>query len=68
MKFHTKLLLWLNTIVRIRFNKIDGFIEIYDGIRYLVLFSYMYDEICNRVKYLISEKSCITDSINYNFA
>ena len=28
----------------------------------------MYDEICNRVKYLISEKSCITDSINYNFA
>ena len=68
MKFHTKLLLWLNTIVHIRFNKIDGFIEIYDGIRYLVLFSYMYDEICNRVKYLISEKSCITDSINYNFA
>ena len=28
----------------------------------------MYDEICNRIKYLISEKSGITDSSNYNFA
>ena len=32
--------------LRIRFDKI------YDGIRYLVLFSYSYDEICNRIKYL----------------
>ena len=54
--------------LRIRFDKIDGFIKIYDGIRYLVLFSYSYDEICNRIKYLISEKSGITNSINYNFA
>ena len=30
----------------------------------IVLFSYSYDEICNRIKYLISEKSGITDSIN----
>ena len=36
--------------LRIRFDKIDGFIKIYDGIRYLVLFSYLYDEICNRIK------------------
>ena len=36
----------------------------FDGIRYLALFSYSYDEICNRIKYLISEKSGITDSIN----
>ena len=28
----------------------------------------MYDEICNRIKYLISEKSGIIDSISYNFA
>ena len=26
------------------------------------------DEICDRIKYLISEKSGITDSINHNFA
>ena len=35
----------------IRFDEIDGFIKIYDGIRYLVLLSYLYDEICNRIKY-----------------
>ena len=54
--------------LRIRFDKIDGFIKIYDGIRYLVLLSYSYDEIFNRIKYLISEKSDITDNISYNFA
>ena len=37
------------------------------------IFSYLYDEICNRIKYLISKIvviiiSGITDSINYNFA
>ena len=52
----------------IRFDEIDGFIKIYDGIRYLVLFSYLYDEICNRIKYLTSEKSGIADSIDFNFA
>ena len=52
----------------IRFDKIDGCIKIYDGIRYLVLFSYLYDEICNRIKYLTSEKSGIADSIDSNFA
>ena len=52
----------------IGFDEIDGFIKIYDGIRYLVLFSYLYDEICNRIKYLTSEKSGIADSIDSNFA
>ena len=52
----------------IRFDEIDGFIKIYDGIRYLVLFSYLYDKICNRIKYLTSEKSGIADSIDSNFA
>ena len=53
----------------IRFSEIYGFIKIYDGIRYLVLFgSGLYDEIYNRIRYLISEKSGITDSINHNFA
>ena len=51
-----------------RFDEIDGFIKIYDGIRYLVLFSYLFHEISNRTEYLKSEKSGITDSINYNFA
>ena len=54
--------------LRIRFNKIDGFIKICDGIRYLVLYCY---ERCNtnyeRIRNLISEKSGITDSINHNF-
>ena len=53
--------------LRIMFDKKDGFIKIYDGIRYLVLFSHLYDEICNGTKYLISDKSGTTDSINYNF-
>ena len=43
----------------------DRFINIYDEIRYLVLFaSERYNAIYNRIKYLISEKS----SINHNFA
>ena len=37
-----------------RFDEIDRIIKIYDGIRYLVLFTYLYDEICNRIKYLLS--------------
>ena len=52
--------------LRIRFDKIDIFIKIYDKIRYLVLFDYSYcNKICDKMKYLISEKkSEITDSIN----
>ena len=52
----------------IRFDKIDGFIKIHGRITYLVLFDYSYcDEICDKIKYLIREKSGITDSINHNF-
>ena len=55
--------------MRIRLDKIDAFIKIHDKIRHLVLFNYYYfDEICDNTKYLISEKSCITDSINQSFA
>ena len=42
--------------LRIRLDKIGGFIKINEETRYLVLFSYLYDEICNRTKYLRSEK------------
>ena len=48
--------------------RLDKCIEMYGGIRYLVLLSYLYDEIYNSIKCLIRKKSGITDSINYNFA
>ena len=55
--------------MRIRFNEIDEFIKIHNKSRYLVLFDYSYfDKICDKIKYLISKKSGITDSINHNFA
>ena len=37
-------------------------------ILFLVLFDYeLFDKICDKIKYLISEKSGITNSINHNF-
>ena len=54
---------------RIWFEKIDGFIKIYDGTRCLVLFaSERYNAIYNKIKYLLSENSGFTDSTNHNFA
>ena len=45
----------------IRFDKVNEFIRVYDGTRYLVLFgSEKYDAIYNRIRYLISQKSGIT--------
>ena len=55
--------------LRIRFDKIDGFIRIYDGTRYLTLFgSEKYDAICDRIRYLISLKSGITYIFSHYFA
>ena len=46
---------------RIRFDKIDGFIRVYDGTRYLVLLeSEKYNFIYNRIRYLTEVKSGIT--------
>ena len=46
--------------LRIIFDKIDGFIRVYDGTRYLVLFgSEKCDYIYNRIRYLISVKGGI---------
>ena len=54
---------------RIRFDKIDGFIKIYDRTRYLISFdSERYDAIYDRIRYLIKEKRGITYNISYNFA
>ena len=43
-----------------RFNKTDGFIKIFNGTRYIVLFgSETYDFIYNRTIYLVSVKSSV---------
>ena len=55
--------------LRICFDKIEGFIKICDGIRYLVILGHSwFNEICDINKYLMSEKNSITDSINCNVA
>ena len=49
--------------LRIRFDKIDGFIKIYDGTRYLTLFgSEKYDAIYNTIRHLISLKGGIKEN------
>ena len=54
--------------LRIRFHKVDGFIRVYDGTRYLVLFSAeKYDAISDRIRYLISLKSSITYFTSHNY-
>ena len=55
--------------LRIRFDKIVGFIISLDGkIKHLVSFDYGFlDKICERIEYLISKKSGVTNSIYYNF-
>ena len=54
--------------LRIRFDKIDGLISIYDGTRYLTLFgSEKYDAIFDRNRYLISLKNGITYIFSHYF-
>ena len=55
--------------LRIRLDKIDGFIMVLDGkVKHLALFYYgLFDKICNKIKYLICKKSGVTNSINHNF-
>ena len=55
--------------LRIRFEKMDGFIRFYDGTRYLVLLgSEKYDFIYDRIRCLIGLKSGITYVISHNYA
>ena len=50
----------------IKFEKIDGFIRVYDGTRYLVLFgSEKYDFIYNRIRYLAGVKTGFTYVISH---
>ena len=55
--------------LRIRFDKIDEFIKVCSGeFRHLVLFDYgLFDKSCDKIKYLINEKSGIMNSINHSF-
>ena len=55
--------------LHIRVDKIDGFIRVYDGTRYLVLFrSEKYDFIYNTIRKPIGVKSCIIYVISHNYA
>ena len=54
---------------RIKIDKIDGLVRIYDGTRYLTVFgSEKYDTIYDRIRYLISLKSGITYVFSHYFA
>ena len=54
---------------RFRFDKIDGFIRIYDGTRYLTFFgSEKCDAIHGKIRYLISLKCSITQTFSHYFA
>ena len=54
--------------MRITFDKIDGFIRVFDGTRYLVLLgSEKNGFIYNMIKYLIGVKSGITYVISHNY-
>ena len=55
--------------LRIKFNKVDGFIRVYDWNRCLVLFGYeKHSRIYNRIRYLANQKSSITYVISHNYA
>ena len=54
--------------LHIRFDKVDGFIRIYDGNRYLTLFgSEKYDAIYSRIRYLINLKISTIYIFSHNF-
>ena len=54
--------------MHLKYDKINGFNKIRNKIRYLVLFDDWCGKICGSTEYLLSKKSGITDSVNYNFA
>ena len=51
------------------FDKIDGFIRVYDGTRYLVLFrGEKYNFIYIRIRYLTRVKSGVMNFVSNNYA
>ena len=56
-------------LIPIWFNKVNEFIRVYDGTRYLVLFGgEQFDLIYNRIRQLIGVKSSITYVNSHNYA
>ena len=54
--------------LRIRFNKVNGFIRVYDGTKYLVLFGdEKYYFIYSRIRHLMGIKSVVTYVISHNY-
>ena len=55
--------------LRTNFDKKDGFIFVLAGkVKHLIIFDYgLFNKICDKIKYLISKKSGIANSINHNF-
>ena len=55
--------------MRIRFDKISGFVIAFDDKnKHLILIDYgLFNKICNKIKYLLSNKSGIANSIIHNF-
>ena len=54
--------------LRIRFDKVDEFIIVYNGTQYLVLIGpEKYDATYNRIRYVISQKRGITHVISHNY-
>ena len=51
----------------IRFDKVDGFIRVYDATRYSMVFGPEIYVIFNRISFLISQKSGITYVISHNY-
>ena len=49
------------------YDEINWFIKILLKIRHSVSYDEWCDKICDKIKYLISKKSGITNSINHNF-
>ena len=72
MKNHTKIsykTLIGSKPLRIRFDKIDRFIRVYDETRYLVLFgAEKCDSIYNRIRYLMRVKTGVTYVFSHTYA
>ena len=59
----------LGFIQKIRFDKVDGFIRVYDGTIHVVLVGpEKYDTIYNRIRYLISKKKVLHMFVFHNYA
>ena len=55
--------------MRIRLDKVHGFVRVYDGTIYLVLLAVeKHDAIDNRIRYLISQKGGITYVFSHYYA